>query len=526
MKKVWIIVSAVCFAAVLMSGCGGNKSSGTEFVINNGAEPQSVNPTQIEGTVEHRIYMALFEGLVAYDPKTSAAIPGVAESWSRSNDDTVVTFKLRETTWSDGTPITAQTFVDSWLYYMAPETAAVYAYMPAMVIKGAEEYNAGKAPASSVGIRAVDDYTFEVTLVGPVPYAVDMMAHYAFSPIPMHAIEKFGDDWIKPNNFVGNGPFVLESWTPQDKLTAVPNDKYWNKENVFLSRITFLPIDDTVTSYNRYKNGEADWNVTNLFPLDMLDEIKLRSDYQLAPNLASYYAWINVNNKVLGDVRVRKALIMALDTEELVSKVMRAGQLATGAFVPEMTGYNPPEGFKFNLPEAKKLLADAGYPEGRGFPKFTYIYNTNDAHKKVAEWLQQQWKKNLGIDVELQNMEWNSFLAKRQANDFDLARAGWVGDYQDPSNFLELLVTSSGNNDGRYSNAEFDSLIKQAATMSAGAERMNVLESAEAIAIGRDAAVIPLYIYVTQNLIDLDRWDGWYKNTQDIHPYVGIKPKQ
>ncbi len=527
MKKLFLTAAVILSAALLVTGCGKKAASkGTEMIIENGAEPQSIDPTQIQGNVEQRINAALFEGLVTTDPKTCEAVPGVAESWERSADDTVLTFHLRKTTWSDGTPVTAQTFVDSWLYFMAPSTAAVYAYMPAMVIKGAADYNAGKADASTVGLRAVDDYTLEVTLVGPVPYAVDMMTHYSFDVLPMHTIKKFGKDWIKPENFVGNGPFILESWVPQEKVTVVPNEKYWNKQNVFLSRITFLPIDDMTTAYNKYKNGEIDWNTTNTFPLDMLDEVKLRDDYQVYPNLASYYLAFNLNNKTLKDVRVRKALIESLDTKELVEKVTKGGQIATGAFVPEMAGYTPADGMKFDVAEAKKLLADAGYPDGKGFPKLTYIYNTSDSHKKIAEWAQQQWKTNLGIDMDLQNMEWATFLAKRQANDFEIAREGWIGDYQDPSNFLELLKSDSGNNDGRYNNPDYDALLEKASKMPAGAERMQVLRDAETMAVDRDASIIPMYIYVTQNLIDLNKWEGWYSNTLDLHPYTGLKAKK
>ena len=530
------LTAALCAAAAisLLTGCGkgkeeissAKKSSGkaVEMIIENGAEPQSIDPSKIQGTTEDRINRALFEGLVVVDPKDSHAIPGVAESWEREGDGSVVVFHLRKNAvWSDGTPITAKTFVDSWLYYLAPETAAVYAYMPAMVIKGAFDYNAGTADKSSVGLKARDDYTLEVDLVGPVPYAVDMMCHYSFGPLPMHAIEKFGNDWIKAEHFVGNGPYVLSEWTPQEKVVVKKNEKYWNKDNVFIDTLTFLPIENTTTAYNKYKAGEIDWNTTNCFPPDMLDEVKLRDDYQVTANLASYYAEFNVNDPVLKDPRVRKALVKALDCQELVDKVTKGGQLATGAFVPEMSGYTPVKGHGFNVAEAKKLLADAGYPDGKGFPRMTYIYNTNEGHKKIAEWVQQQWKANLGINIDLQNMEWKTYLAKRQANDFQIARAGWVGDYQDPSNFLELLLSTSGNNDGSYNNPEFDALIKKASMMPEGEDRMSVLEKAEDIAIMQDCAVIPMYIYVSQNLIDLNKWEGWYSNTQDLHPYVGLK---
>ena len=529
MKKNITMLLLACSACLLLyTGCSKENSAsnkkGAELIIDNQSEPQSLDPTQIQGVPEDRIYKALFEGLVDYDPKTCHAVPGIAESWERSDNDTVVIFHLRKTTWSDGTPITAQTFVDSWLYYMSPEVAAEYAYMPAMIIKGAQDYNSGKADASAVGIKALDDYTFQVTLIGPVPYAVDMMAHYSFTALPMQAIKKYGKDWTKPGNFVGNGPFVLESWVPQEKVTVVPNDKYWNKKNIFLSRITFLPIENQTTAYNKLKNGEIDWIPE--VPIEMLDEIKLREDYHVVAQLSTYYYEFNINDPILKDVRVRKALAESINKQDLVDKVMKGGQIVADGFVPPMEGYTPAKGNFFNLAEAKKLLADAGYPDGKGFPKLTLIYNTSENHKKVAEYVQQQWKNNLGIDIDLQNMEWKTFLDKRQANDFEISRAGWVGDYQDPSNFLEVCKSDSGNNDGRYNNPAFDAALVKAAKMPEGADRMKVLRDAEDMLITQDQAFIPLYYYVSQNCIDLNKWEGWYTNTLDIHPYIGLKLKK
>ncbi len=525
MKKIILTAMAVLSLAAFTSCSKDKKSSGAELVLNNGSEPQSLDPSKIQGVPEHRLYMALFEGLVSYDPKTCEPIPGVAESWERSGENNeILTFHLRNTSWSDGTPITAQTFVDSWLYYLSPSTAAEYAYMPAAIIKGAAEYNAGKTAPETVGIRAVDDKTFEITLVGAVPYAEAMMAHYSFAPLPLHAIQKFGNDWTKPGNFVGNGPFVVETWTPQEKITVVPNDKFWNKDNVFLSRITFLPIENLSTAYNAFKNHEIDWDTG--VPLEMLDEIKLSKEYQVAPQLSSYYYEFNINDPVLNDVRVRKALAKSIDKKQLVDKVLKGGQVAADAFVPPMGGYTPATGNAYNVEEAKALLAEAGYENGVGFPQMTIIYNTNESHKKIAEYVQQQWKENLGIDVVLENLEWATSLQKRQANDFQIARAGWVGDYADPSNFLELCLSTSGNNDGRYNNPEFDALLAQASTMNAGPDRDAVLNKAEEIMMTQDQAYVPFYYYVSQNQIDLDKWDGWYTNILDVHPYVGMKLKK
>ena len=528
-RKMVCLLTALVSVALILASCGGQSGEKTsaagnanaEFIIGNGAEPQSLDPAKIQGVPEHRINMALFEGLVTYDPKTGNAIPGVAESWDISEDGMIYTFHLRNAEWSDGTPINAKTFVDSWLRTLAPETGSQYAFMINMIVKGAEDYNSGKADASAVAIKAIDDKTFEVQLTGPAPYAIDVIAHYAFNAVPLHAIEKFGADWIKPGNFVGNGAFVLESWAPQEKVTVVPNEKYWNKENVHLSRITFLPIEDSNTAFEKYKAGEIDWNTD--IPVPRIDEVKQMPDYQVAPQLSTYYYIFNVKRGPLQDVRVRKALTMALDREELVEKITKGGQLATRSMVPPMPGYTPGEGAGYDPEQAKKLLAEAGYPDGKGFPVMTVIYNTLESHKLIAEYVQESWKRNLGVDIKIQNYEWKTFLDMRNQHDFDISRAGWVGDYQDPNTFLEIFLSDSGLNDGQYSNPKYDELVRKAANMKGGAERFQVLHDAEAVLLTEDQGMLPIYSYVSQNLIDTTKWEGWYVNPQNINPYVGIK---
>lgn len=525
MKRVLTAVLMVTLAASLFVSCGQGAAKGVEFIMNNGAEPQTLDPSRISGVPEHKIYMALFEGLVINDPKTSLAQPGIAESWTVSPDGTMITFKLRKSTWSDGTPLTAQTVVDSWLRTLSPETAAEYAYMATMVIKGAEAYNAGKAGKETVGIKAVDDYTLQVELVGPLPYAVDMMSHYVFAILPMHTIAKFGDEWVKPGNIVSNGPFVLESWKPQESLTVVKNDKYWDAKTVRLNRVTFLPIDDNLTAYNKFKAGEIDW--AHGVPLELIDEIKLRPDYQVSPQVGTYYYIFNVTRKPFDNVNVRKALAMALNMNELVDKVTKGGQLATNSMVPAMAGYTPAKGNGYNPEEAKRLMAEAGFAGGVGFPRVTLLYNTSESHKKIAEWAQENWKKTLGIDVALLNQEWATYLATRQnSHDFDFCRAGWVGDYLDPNTFLDMFITGSGLNDGLYSNAQYDELVRRAGTMAAGPARMEVLRQAEEILVTQDQAVIPIFHYVEQDLIDLTKWEGWYANPLGTHHWKFIGPKK
>jgi oligopeptide transport system substrate-binding protein len=529
MKNRYYLFGALA-ALVLLTGCAKKQAAAgagalAEFVLANGTEIQSIDPSQIQGVPEHRVYMALFEGLVRQDPKNNLPLPGVAESWTVSEDGKVITFKIRKgITWSDGVAITAQTVVDSWIYQLNPTTGSQYAYMPGMVIEGADKYNTQGGQPSDVKIRAVDESTFEVTLVGNVPYAIAMMEHYSFSPLPMHVINKVGADWIKVANFVGNGPFVLKEWIPNDRLVVVPNEKYWDKANVHLSKLTFLPMEDTNTAYQAFKQGEVDWSTNP--PISIIDQLKLDKDYHVMTQLGSYFYYVNTRHPVLKDVRVRKALSMSFDRQELIDKVVKGGQVPSYALAPPIGDYKPAAGTGFDLAAAKQLLADAGYPNGQGIPPLTIMYNTLESHKFIAEYLQQAWKNALGITIQLQNLEWATFLEERRGNNMMLGRAGWVADYPDSQNFLDLLITEGGNNDGHYTNPDYDRLIRQASAMSGGPERDEVMHQAEEIAITQEQAIIPIYYYVSQNLIDLDKWDGWYANPQDQHPWVGLKPKK
>ena len=529
-KTVLLVLATMLLAGAFFVTCSRSSPTASrtggaamEMVINNGTQIQSLDPSQIEGVPEHRVYMALFEGLVAYDPQTAKAVPGVAESWRFSNNNEVITFTLRQgITWSDGTEITAQQVVESWLHHLNPETASEYAYMVGMVVKGADDYNTGNGRPEDVAIRAVDARTFEVTLVGPTPYALDMMAHYAFSPLPMHVISRHGNNWTRVENFVGNGPFVLTEYIPNNRIVAVPNDRYWNKANVHLTKLTFLPNEDVNTSYQSFLNGEFDWDCN--IPLARIDEVKLHKDYQVSPQVGTYYIIPNFKNHAsLRDARVRKALSMAINRDELVNNITKGGQLPALSLSPAMGSYQPTTGNGYNPDEAKRLLAEAGYANGQGIPTLEYVYNTLDAHRIIGEYLQQVWRNTLGININLVNMEWATFLDYRKTPSMQLARAGWIADYMDPQNLLDLIITGGGNNDGGYSDAEYDRLVRQSATMVDGSDRNAVMRQAEDIGITRDQALIPIYFYVSQNMIDLDKWAGWYSNPLDVHPYVGLR---
>ena len=493
---------------------------GVVFKLINGAEPESLDPHQIQGVPEHRIYETIFEGLVAYDPETANAVPGLAESWTSNDEGDQYTFTLRDAVWSDGVKITAQTVVDSWLRELNPETASPYAWFPGMFLKGADAYNSGKTGPEAVGIRALDEKTFQMDLLGPLPYAIGALAHYSFAVVPLHAIEKYGSEWTLPKNFVGNGPYVLSEWVPQSYISAVPNPRYWDKEVVQLDEVIFYALDDNNTAYNMYLNDEVDWVTT--VPLDQIEAAALRRDYHRAPQLASYYYVFQVEKAPFDDVRVRKALSLSVDRQALVDNVTRGGQIPAWGIVPEMAGYPSLGEPTYDITAARKLLAEAGYPNGVGFPKTTILYNTSESHKAIAEFLQQEWKKALGVTIELENQEWATYLSNRNQGNFQVARAGWVGDYQDPNTFLDMFVTGTAMNGGKYSNPDnYDLYINEATTMS-GSDRMEILLMAEDTMINQDQAIMPLYYYTTNNMIDTSIWGGWYPNTMDYHPLKDV----
>jgi oligopeptide transport system substrate-binding protein len=500
------------------------EDEGVVFTISNGAEPASLDPALIQGVPEHRIYMAMFEGLVTSDPKTANAVPGLATSWEASEDGTQYTFHLRKTTWSDGTPITAHDVVYSWLRELNPDTAADYAWFPSMFLAGAAEYNSGEVGPEAVGIRALDDYTFQMDLIGPIPYAVDALEHYSFAVVPQHAIEEFGEKWTAPENIVSNGPFLLKERVPQSYLSFVPNEKYWDRDAIKIDKLVILSSDDENTNYNMFTNGEIDW-ITNV-PTDKLASAQMKDSYQANAQLATYYYIFQMNKAPLDNLLVRKAISYAIDREELVEGVTKAGQIPAWGIVPPMAGYDALE-FPFDSEEeatemAQEFLAEAGYPNGTGFPTLEILYNTSEGHKQIAEYVQQQLLTKLGINVELVNEEWGTFLDDRSSGNFEIGRAGWVGDYQDPNTFLDMFMTGAAMNGGQYANDVYDTLLKEAATISDPVDRFGVLKTAEDIMVNEDCSIMPFYYYITINMIDTNKWGGWYQNTMDYHTFKGI----
>ena len=526
MKKLLVFVLSLAVAASVFAR-GDQDAAATQlpsFTVLNGAEPPSLDPSLMTDTSSFRVHMALFEGLVQYDPKTQDPIPAMALSWSASEDMMTYTFKLRNARWSDGTPVTAQQFVDSWLRTLNPDTASAYAWMIGMVVKGANEYNSGDAGPEAVQIRALDARTFQVDLLGPAAYFVGMLAHQTFSVMPIHVIEEYGDSWTQPENMVTNGPFVLEAWRPQEVLTVVKSDSYWDADNVKLGRVIFIPSDNNNTRWNMHLNGESDW-MRGGIPTDQIDVAKLRPDYHEFPGLGVYYYAVNQTEPPMDDVNVRKALAMSFDRTVVTDKILRSGQVPAYSVSPPMDPYYPPKGTPYDIEMAKEYLAKAGYPDGKGFPGVILAYNTSESHQRIAEFIQQEWETNLGIKVTLENQEWKTHLARGQNQDFTIMRIGWIGDYKDPNTMLDLFITDGGNNYGKYSNPRFDELIRKSATMPDGPDRLAVLQEAEKIFIEEDQGLIPIYYYSNNDLIDTEIWGGWYSNVLGNHPWKFIYRK-
>jgi len=492
----------------------------TVLHVGNMGEPASLDPHYVSGTWENRIVGDMFLGLTTEGPD-GTTVPGAAESWTISDDGLVYTFKIRDHVWSDGVPVTADDFVFALRRILNPETAAEYASL-LYTIKGAEDVNSGKAGPEALGVRAIDDKTLEITLSGPAPYFLGQLNHYTAYPVPKHVVEKYGKEWIKKGNIVSNGAYVLDEWVPNAHIKITKNPKFYDAASVSIDTVVLYPQEDRTAVQRRFRAGEID--VATDFASDQIDWLKanLPKETRIAPYLGIYYYPINTQKPPFDDKRVRQALSMSIDRETIVDKVMKTGEIAAYSFVPPGTlNYGEPSYASFKgmsqadrVAKATKLLGDAGFNAGNPL-KFQLRYNTSENHKRIAVAIAAMWKK-LGVEVELYNSEVKVHYADLKQRKFDVARAGWIADYNDPQNFLYLLETRTGaNNYGGYSVKAFDDLMEQASKTSDLKARAKLLADAEAIAM-EDQPIIPIYYYVSKNLV-AQYVKGWVDTTNDIH---------
>ena len=368
-----------------------------------------------------------------------------------------------------------------------------------------------------VAIRAPDQHTLEIELENPTHYFLSLLATTPLRPVQPKCIETHGyPAWTKPANFVSNGPFLLQSRRIRDRLRLVKNPTYWNRANIHLNVVDVLAIESTVTALNLYLTGKADW--VQYVPNTVISELRRgRKDFRPGPEFSSYFYWINVTRPPLDDVRVRRAMALAVDREEIIRTGSRGGELPLRSLVPPLSpGYQSAECPPENVKEARRLLAEAGYPGGRGLPRLTILYNPLDVNQGIAELIQDQWKRNLGIRVDLQSAEWGAYLNSLHSLDYQIGRAAWTGDYLDPNSFLDMLVTGGTNNNAGWSSPQYDRLIRDAAREVDPKKRLRLLHEAEVILM-RELPVIPLYCRISTNLVR-ETVKGFYWNVLDEHP--------
>jgi len=491
----------------------------------SGSEPESLDPQVSSGQPEARLHLGLYDGLTEYHPETAQPIPALAERWEPNADNSAFTFHLRDARWSNGDPITAHDFVYSLRRGLAPAFAARTAYL-AYYITGAQAYNEGKGKAEDVGVTAIDDRTVKYTLAQPVPFFPGLVAHQFFRPVPRKAVEAHGQAWTQPQNIVTSGAFILKTWKPYDKLVYVRNPHYWDAANVKLDSITFYPIEDATTMMNLYKAGEIDALYNHIPPAAWIDHLRRTVDHMDKPECAIDYYMLNTTKAPMDDVRVRKAFNMAIDKAGLAAYQRTIKPLT--AFSPEgiFPGYLQPVGDPFDPIRAKQLLAEAGYRDASGnFDPYTFpisevelTYNTTERNRQIAEYVQAQWKQNLGLTVPLKNMEWKTFLDYRAKLEYKgVARTGWVGDYMDPYTFLDLFTTKTGDNGTGWSTPEFVAAVHEANRQQDPQKRYALLAKAEKMLLDAQP-VIPLATSST-NWMKKPYVKGMYPNPVTMHAW-------
>ncbi|MDV3428999.1 MAG: peptide ABC transporter substrate-binding protein [Bacillota bacterium] len=515
-KKLMVLLSLMLtlfLTASVLSGCSKKEKEEEttkveqKVVFNLSTEPDSLDPQLGTSTTSAQTQQQLFEGLLRHD-KDGKVGPGVAKDYTISSDGLVYTFNLRkDAKWSDGTPVTAKDFEYAWKRLLDPATASDYANLLSAIVVNGDKYLKNQAKADDLGIKAIDDYTFEVKLVAPAPYLLDLATFPSLYPVKKDVVEKNPKDWAtKPETLVGNGPFKMTKWSSNEAIEFVKNPNYWNAKNIKLTKLVFVMNNDEQASLGAYESGEIDFLRT--FPISETKRLISTKQVEVLPNLGTYYIRFNTTKKPFNDIRVRKALTLAINSQDIIDAVLMAGQKPATAFVP--FGIKDADGKDFrenggalftkNVEEAKKLLAEAGYPDGKGFPEVTYLYNTLQGHQRIGEMLQDTWKKTLGINVKLANQEFKVYLKSMDTLNYDLCRAGWNADYSDPTTFLNMFRSFDGNNDTGWKNSKYDDLMAKGNAEADPAKRMNYFHEAEKILID-DMPIGPIYFYTTSVLI-------------------------
>lgn len=502
-----LIVSSTFFPATAAEIPAGAQLASQQTIVRHiKDEPASLDPMKAVGLPEIQVMRDLFEGLTSQDAK-GQIVPGVAESWS-SNDNKIWLFTLRkDARWSDGSPVTAQDFVYSWQRLVDPKNSSPFAWFAALSgIENAEAITKGSMSPEKLGVTATDATHLKVTLSRPVPWLPAMMANAALFPVPQKVIQAEGDAWTSPGKLVGNGAYQLQTRVVNEKIVLVRNKHYWDDKHSVLTQVTFLPINEESSATKRYRAGDID--ITESFPKNMFALLKksLPGEVYTPDQLGTYYYAFNTQKGPTADVRVRKALSWSIDRRIIAEKVLGTGEKPAWHFTPDVTaGFTSQQSYlqqhsqqELNA-QAKALLAAAGYGPAKPL-HLTLLYNTSESHQKVAIAVASMWKKTLGAEVTLQNQEWKTYIDSRNSGNFDVIRASWVGDYNEPSTFLSLLTASHSGNIAHFNSAEYDALLAKASTETSVQARNADYNKAEQI-IADQAPIAPLYQYTNGRLI-------------------------
>lgn len=525
-KLVW--AAALFLASTVLAGAGGAPQV---LRLGNGAEPAELDPHMIRGMPEFMIAWALFEGLVLVDPHSFEIQPGAAASWDVDADGITYTFYLREDgRWSNGDPVTAEDFAFSIRRVLSPATTSPYASL-LFVLRNARAYYEGEVgDFSLVGVEAVSDRELRLVLEHPTPYVLSLLNLPAFHPVHQETLTDFmssQDDlratgWSRPPSHVSNGPFRLSAWRLNQRVELERNPHYHGAEEVRLDGITFFPIQNAYTEERAFRDGRI--HVTQGIPVEKVERyIESGSPYlQVNPDFGVYYLGFNLDQPPLDDPRVRRALSLSVDREIITNNIRRRGESVARHFTPPgLPGYHPPAVIRFDPDRARELLAEAGYPDGRGFPDLRLLFNTSETHRPIAEVIQAAWRRELGISIVLENTEWRTYLERRSRRDFQIIRAGWLGDYLDPTTFLNLWRSDSSHNHYGWAEPRYDKLLDQAARETNLSERFRLLAEAEGLFLEADV-VLPIFFYNRAFLKD-PRVKNWPSGVLTFPAYQNIE---
>ena len=496
--------------------------------VGNLAEPQELDPQLISAYTDQNIAGALFEGLCAIDERTSQPVPAAAEKWETSTDGLTYTFHLRRSAkWSNGDPLTAQDFVASWRRALAPAVAAENAYL-LYPLKNAAALNSGQlTDLTALGAEALDEHTLRLTIERPTPYLPALMAQPVWFPVNPRVLAKFGDvnqrqpAWTRPENLVGNGPFSLAEWTPNARLVVAKNPAYWDAVSVRLERIIFFPTESPEVEERNFRAGQV--HITYSLPTSKLETYRTTNAtaLRLDPFLQAIFLRFNTTRPPFADARVRRALSLAIDREAIAASVLRGAQNPARSFTPpDCAGYTARATVPTDFESARRLLAEAGFPEGRGLPSLDLQVRNDEYQPRLAEVLQAQWKKELGVNLTITPLEQKTWVQNQQTLNYTLSGAGWIGDFVDPVTFLDLFVSGGGNNWTGWASPAYDALIQQAARTADPIARLDYFQHAEALLL-EQAPVAPVYFGVRAYLIH-PAVRGWESSLLGLHQYKKV----